>query len=206
VESLLPFNLKGHEMGAKYLLACLVLVVSSFGGQIASATVYDLVNQGIDPATATGTITTDGTFGVLSQSNITGLDIAVSDGTNSFTLTLPDLQISGADLFATASGLFFNYVGVDGGSLLALNVGSTVNAYCIASAGGLPCFDGGTVSTEGLAVASVAYQGAIQTGEVQIAAVAAIPEVSTWAMMILGFVGVGLMAGRTRNGRVHRSV
>ena len=77
-------------MRAKYLLAS-ILVVSSLATQIAHATVYNLVNQGIDPATATGTITTDGTIGVLSQSNITGLDILVSDGTNSFTLTLPDL-------------------------------------------------------------------------------------------------------------------
>ena len=82
---------------------------------------------------------------------------------------------------------------------VALNVGAAVNAYCAASAGGLPCFDGGTLSTEGLAVADVAYQGTIQSGEVQIAAVAAIPESSTWAMMILGFLGVGFMAYRRSN-------
>jgi PEP-CTERM motif-containing protein len=32
---------------------------------------------------------------------------------------------------------------------------------------------------------------------------AAVPEPSTWAMMILGFAGIGFMAYRRRNGALH---
>jgi hypothetical protein len=33
--------------------------------------------------------------------------------------------------------------------------------------------------------------------------VGAVPEPSTWAMMILGFAGIGFMAYRRRNGALH---
>jgi hypothetical protein len=102
-------------MKTRYFLACAILAVFCLVTQKTSATVYDLVNQGIAPATATGTITTDGMLGVLSQSDITALNITVDDGAHSFILTLPDLLFSGSDLSATASGLFFNYAAVDGG-------------------------------------------------------------------------------------------
>ena len=188
-------------MRAKYLLAFSILVVSSLATQIAHATVYNLVNQGIDPATATGTITTDGTIGVLSQSNITGLDILVSDGTNSFTLTLPDLLLYRRLIcLRQRAESIFDYLGVDGGSLLALNVGAAVNAYCAASAGGLPCFDGGTLSTEGLAVARRCLPRRNSIGRsANCCCRRDTQKSSTWAMMILGFVGVGFMAYRRSN-------
>lgn len=43
------------------------------------------------------------------------------------------------------------------------------------------------------------FNAGIYLDEVSVEAVAAVPEPSTWAMMILGFAGVGLMAYRRRN-------
>jgi PEP-CTERM motif len=37
----------------------------------------------------------------------------------------------------------------------------------------------------------------------QVTAVAAVPEPSTWAMMILGFAGIGFMAYRRKSGALH---
>jgi hypothetical protein len=185
-------------MKTRYFLACAILAVFCLVTQKTSATVYDLVNQGIAPATATGTITTDGMLGVLSQSDITALNITVDDGAHSFILTLPDLLFSGSDLSATASGLFFNYAAVDGGFFAGVNLGPTINGYCVASLGQscelIP-------ASEAMFVASVFYQGPVQTREVQIAAVAAVPEPSTWAMMIMGFAGIGFMTYRRKNKR-----
>jgi hypothetical protein len=33
--------------------------------------------------------------------------------------------------------------------------------------------------------------------------IAAVPELSTWAMMLLGFAGIGFLAYRNRSGHVH---
>jgi hypothetical protein len=110
-------------------------------------------------------------------------------------LTLPDLLFFGSDLSATASGLFFNYAAVDGGFFAGVNLGPTFNGYCVASLGQSCEF---TQASEALLVASVLYQGPVQTGEVQIA-VAAVPEPSIWAMMVLGFAGIGFLAYRRKS-------
>jgi hypothetical protein len=183
-------------MKIRYLVGCVAFAASFFVAHIANAMVYDLVNQNIAPGTASGTITTDGTLGVLSQSNITGLNITVADTTNSFTLTFSDLLFSGSDLSATATGLFFDFAGLDGGFFAGVNLGPTFNGYCVASLGQSCEF---TPASEALLVASQLYQGPVQTGEVQIAAVAAVPEPSTWAMLLLGFAGIGFTAYRRKS-------
>ena len=172
-------------MKIRYLVGCAIFAASFLVTPIADATVYNLWNQDIAPGTATGTVTTDGTFGVLSQSNITSLNITVADPTNSFTLTFLDLLFFGSDLSATASGLFFNFSGVDGGVFAAVNF-ATLNGYCVASS---PQSCEFTPASEALLVANQLFQGPVQTGEVQIA-VAAVPEPSTWAMLLIGFAGI----------------
>jgi hypothetical protein len=42
-------------------------------------------------------------------------------------------------------------------------------------------------------------QNAFEVGRFSVSTVAAVPEPSTWAMMILGFAGIGFMACRRRN-------
>ena len=55
----------------------------------ADATVYAIEGQDIPPATISGTITTDGTLGALTLANIIGIDLTVSDGSNTVVLTIP---------------------------------------------------------------------------------------------------------------------
>jgi len=139
----------------------------------ADATVYAIEGQDIPPATISGTITTDGTLGALTLANIIGIDLTVSDGSNTVVLTIP-YALVGSSLAATSAGLFFDYTG-------------GASAYCIAT-GPQACEN--TANAEAIVVADVLYEGAAQSGEVQIGVVVA-PEASTWAMLLIGFAGLG---------------
>jgi hypothetical protein len=66
-------------------------------------------------------------------------------------------------------------------------VGPATSAYCIAT-GPQACEN--TANAEAIVVADVLYEGAAQSGEVQIGVVVA-PEASTWAMLLIGFAGLG---------------
>jgi hypothetical protein len=69
----------------------------------ADATVYAIEGQDIPPATISGTITTDGTLGALTLANIIGIDLTVSDGSNTVVLTIP-YALVGSSLAATSAG------------------------------------------------------------------------------------------------------
>jgi hypothetical protein len=73
------------------------------------------VNQTIGGGSVKGVIGTDGTIGTLGQANITGYNLLVNDGTNTFDLSCCDFfPFSGSDLSATATQLLFNFSGTDG--------------------------------------------------------------------------------------------
>jgi hypothetical protein len=71
------------------------------------------------------------------------------------------------------------------------------STYCPPTASVAPC--GIVVKDEATAVNGTIYDGSVESGAVQIATVAAVPEPSTWAMMILGFAGIRFMAYRRRS-------
>lgn len=62
-------------------------------------------------------------------------------------------------------------------------------------------FNGGafTLAVVDVSAFSVGHSNAV-TGDIHLTQVTATPEPSTWAMMILGFAGVGLLAYRRRKG------
>jgi hypothetical protein len=74
------------------------------------------VNLTIGSGSVTGTITTDGTLGVLAKADITDWNLTLSDGTHTQTL-LDNSQsvenIRGTGVSATAGGLFFNLSSTD---------------------------------------------------------------------------------------------
>lgn len=189
------------------------LAASLFSGR-AHATVYTLIGQGISPATATGTITTDGTLGVLSLSDITAIDITVADGTNSVNLSSTGitvaagtdsvdlssdlrLRLAGADLSATSDGLYFNYASSDDSYFVLLTLDYSRSAYCMASA---MAACGMSISSEYIVVANANYQGPTQSGTVRIATTnpTGVPEPASWALML---VGVGGLGAAIRSGR-----
>ena len=106
----------------KAILGALLLLTLA---GVSKADTYD-VNQIFGSAgSVVGTITTDGTLGVLSSSDISSWNLTLTDGSSSTILTLLNSVVqsgaynsvgANADLTATASNLLFNFDGGDAGS------------------------------------------------------------------------------------------
>jgi PEP-CTERM motif len=146
-----------------------------------------------------GQITTDGHTGTpLGQGDIAGINLVISNSAGSTTLTgTAGVNVSGSDLTATSSGLFYNFSSSDSASFFFIsNFG-----------GGLLCFNnsaflcnGGSHSAVDVSIgATASFIPESGNFEIGVAAVAAVPEPSTWAMMILGFAGLGFMAYRRKS-------
>jgi hypothetical protein len=88
-------------------VACMTLPAMS--PAMAATTNYYLDYTG-GSLTVMGSITTDGTTGTLSSSNITGWSLTITGDGAPITLTGPTaLTLSGSDLTATATALSFNF-------------------------------------------------------------------------------------------------
>src|ERR1700691_5506357 len=75
------------------------------------------VNQMVGPGSVTGFITTDGTTGTLSTTDISGWNLTLNDGYGDTTLLTPSNSVEGvggSDLTASSSDLMFDFNG-DGG-------------------------------------------------------------------------------------------
>jgi hypothetical protein len=94
-----------------------------------------IVNQTVGAASIAGSITTDGTIGVLSTSDIVDWDLILNDGTNIVDLTASNsvAQLLGVDLTASAANLEFNFSASDYGQLVFYNYspGSEYGVVCI---------------------------------------------------------------------------
>lgn len=198
-------------MMRKSLLAAALLALTAGSAQ---ATTY-LSTRAVGDATATLSITTDDTIGVIKKANIVDWEITLTRGSRTTTLFGPGdngsiVDIAGNSLVASATQLSFDFSGPDNSYVLFMNNdGSDISTFrslwTIQTSGSFTSFrdpkevirfaflpDGNPVITE-----------AAQTGRVVIASVAAgpVPEPATWAMMIAGF---GLAGAATR--RARRSV
>lgn len=149
---------------------------------------------------ATYSITTDSTIGTLSDSNITAWNIFLSDGvtTDSFSSIGGHLFIGGTSLSATATELLFNYSLAGVNYLTFYNPGYSSYLDFQTNDGFSDRF------TIKLGVSSTfSAQNGLQT----IAAVdqiGAVPEPGTWAMMLLGFIGVGASLRRRTKIRLYQ--
>jgi hypothetical protein len=150
--------------------------------------------------TISGTITTDGTIGVLQSSNILSWDLQLIDNIRpaySVTLTPANSGIwfdTGNGLTASATGLSFDFS--DAGAVFIIQgttygFSSGYQYFCLQATTG-PCLKGETIVPYYYAVDGVLATGL--TGAVPLNP--GVPEPATWAMMLLGFAGVGMAAHR----------
>ncbi|MDR3468717.1 MAG: PEPxxWA-CTERM sorting domain-containing protein [Xanthobacteraceae bacterium] len=132
--------------------------------------------------------------------------VSFGDGTvlglsGSFTYDLTTNAISGTALSATGpAGGTYNLTGYNFGTLdyvLASNTGDIIGIE-VGPLDGSTSPLGITVENLYITATNSSYHEIGPAGDV-VLEVAAVPEPSTWAMMILGFVGVGFMAYRRKS-------
>jgi hypothetical protein len=123
-----PSTTRGSVMmrGFVGIIALAIAIILASTVARADTITYN-VNQAIGSASATGTITTDGTIGTLTSANIVGWNLILNDGTNITDLVSSNSSVSfnthdtsgtgNVDLTATSLNLMFNFSGSDGGSL-----------------------------------------------------------------------------------------
>ena len=156
-----------------------------------------------------GTVTTDGTIGVLHAGNLVGWDLKLIDVTapaNSYELTSANSLISvdtGSVLNASATGLFFNFAGTGAFGFQASDPGaySGFHYWCL-SEGWYGCLDGNSIAPnnvyagnagDDLVVAATGTEG--QVGDSPLdptPPVTAIPEPPLPALFGLGLAVVAV--------------
>jgi hypothetical protein len=153
---------------------------------------------------AIGTITTNGAVGTLVPGDVLSWNITIrnSFGTASL-LTGERVDAFGPDITATSSGIFFNFSDAVNTSYFLFQVFGSPGAFlCFNNAGGACSSNPGDIAINLNGDGSTVIP---ETGVVEIASVSAIPEPSTWAMMMLGFCGLGFMAYRRKNQTAFRA-
>jgi len=155
--------------------------------------------------TVLGTITTNGTLGLLKTSDILSYNIQLIDNIRpafNFTLTPQNSAIwyfSDLGLTATATDLSFDFNDAGAGFLIQGNIehslGSGYNYFCYQATTGA-CAQGETIVPNFYAVdgVSVPRSGSLPLDSAPIID-GAVPEPATWAMM---FAGMGLIGAFMR--------
>ena len=147
--------------------------------------------------TITGTFTVDATVAATAPGgtlDLTAINLVQtgSGGINSFNFTDTGVGEQGVAVSDTLDQppSFYNLTINDGGN--DLNLGFDVNGGALATTG----FGHSTVETEFSGAPIFIVSGTITEGT---GITAAVPEPSTWAMLILGFAGIGFMAYRRKS-------
>jgi len=150
----------------------------------ASADIVYSVDYTVGASVLTGTITTDGDIGAITAADIKSFDLSTTVLGTHVEFTSSNSAATGNGLTATATQLSFNFASGD--------------TFEISGAGG---------DFELTAGEAEVHAGNNGTGGRDSTILAsAVPEPSTWAMMILGFCGLGCIAYRRKQNGAALSV
>jgi PEP-CTERM motif len=143
----------------------------------ASADIVYSVDYTVGESVLTGTITTDGETGAITVADIKSFDLSTSVLGTAAEFTSSNSTATGSGLTATATQLSFNFAAGDTFEITGV---------------------GGDFELTNHAELDVGKDGTGGRSDTILAS--AVPEPSTWAMMILGFCGLGFMAYRRKDG------
>jgi|ERR1035437_8204421 hypothetical protein len=186
------------------LLSLIELIVwtALLGVPTAVATTYN-VSDAAGSLFLTGSITTDGHIGALLPGNILGWDLTIGGPSNPsiiMTSSNSTLAIDGTDLVATSRNLYFDFT--DASSEGAFSVQGAIST----NLGGFVYISVGYNLLNGSGEPAIAYlqlqdyypspitEFRYPSSDQVIAT--AVPETATWAMMLLGFTGLGFLGYR----------
>jgi PEP-CTERM motif len=170
------------------------------GAASASANIVYTVSQSIGLGSVTGTITTDGATGVLSVSDILAWDLTLNGVGASFNLTsispIAQKHVIGNDLIASPTDIYFNFSGTTGDQFLLQNGGDDGQEYWCNSVGNTSCYPGKSDVPVFYTDSSSQFDMIASGNQIIATSAGAVPEPSTWAMMLFGFVSLGLAGYR----------
>ena len=157
----------------------------------ANATVYN-VNETIGLGAVVGTITTDGATGTISPSDFTAWGLQLVGLGVTTIITSADMGAKawgqGVDITADATHVSFNFSGNDSGFLVFQDgMGSGNTYWCVNSTNG-GCLQSESVVPQNFG--DMSAQFVTRSGN-QIIASTPVPEPATWALMLVGFAGLG---------------
>ena len=175
------------------MIKTIAFVALALAGTAATAATiaYD-VSEDIGLGSVHGIIRTDGTFGVLDQSNIIGFDLFVAGPGAAIELTQANSVIvtSGSNFSASKYHLAFDYSGPSGFLLFQFgSFGTGMKYYCNSSVADT-CFQGASAIPDSFDSPSAQVEQRI--GNQIIASTGdPVPEPASWALMLGGFGLVG---------------
>jgi len=177
----------------------ILALAASFVALSAQATTY-VSSHDVGTGSVQLSITTDDTLGVLDEDNILDWTISMTNLGTTFTLFGPAsgdnsrIQIEGNAFKATATNLTFDFNATNA-LVLFQSTGLGRELYCLQ---GRACFDsnGGAEFVSPVA----GFTGSARLAKSGEQFVASVPEPQSWALMLLGFGGLGAMLRSRRNG------
>lgn len=184
------------------LLGCAV-AVSAAAFSPADATVYN-VNRTIGLGAVVGTITTDGATGTINPSDFIGWDLQLVGLGVTTLITNTDSGAAvwgaGVDITADATSVSFNFSGNDAGFLVFQDGKSSGNFYwCVDSTNGA-CGASESVVPQNFMDPSAQF-ATLSGNQVIASTTGATPEPATWALILLGFAGLGYAGFRHSRSR-----
>jgi hypothetical protein len=190
----LQHHLKKRNCNMKKLL--LAAVVALALSAPASAAV--ITNLGVNPNSATGhfsnsvggtSFTDQYTFSLIGSS----LFVTFASATNDYA--------SATDFISNFTGQLFEQIGAIGGADDIAVSGPVPAVGCIGNPTGCQVLAGSALLDAGnyyLQISGIGGGSAGYGGNLTTAQIGAVPEPTTWAMMLIGFAGLGFMAYRRK--------
>lgn len=179
-------------------LTALVLAMVCMANGAFASVVYD-ISEDNGLATVTGTITTDGTFGQITNANITAFDLVLDNGTYSSTLSLTNARLlwSNAYMDATSSQLSYNFS--QSGSYFLFYENNNVGFWCLEGANdGCAGVNSTSIITINNNGSRVYNYGSARSGSYVLGTVSAIPLPAAFPLFLVALGGLGFAARRRK--------